>query len=223
MEVILIRHTSVDVPPGVCYGQTDVPLKATFEQEAAVTAAGLKAFLPFDKVYTSPLTRCVRLAAYCGYPDATRDRRIMEINFGAWEMKPFQTNDDPRLKEWYADYLNVAATGGESFAMQYQRVSQFLDELKKELAKIREIAIERTRMQKLRDFQKKLASLTFLDPACGSGNFLTETYISLRKLENEILYELQKGQVTLGAVTNPIKVSIKQFYGIEINDFVYSV
>lgn len=131
MEVILIRHTSVDVPPGVCYGQTDVPLKATFEQEAAVTAAGLKAFLPFDKVYTSPLTRCVRLAAYCGYPDATRDRRIMEINFGAWEMKPFQTNDDPRLKEWYADYLNVAATGGESFAMQYQRVSQFLDELKK--------------------------------------------------------------------------------------------
>lgn len=49
MEVILIRHTSVDVPTGVCYGQTDVPLRATFEQEAAVTAAGLKAFLPFDK------------------------------------------------------------------------------------------------------------------------------------------------------------------------------
>ena len=116
MEVILIRHTSVDVPPGVCYGQTDVPLKATFEQEAAVTAAGLKAFLPFDKVYTSPLTRCVRLAAYCGYPDATRDRRIMEINFGAWEMKPFQTNDDPRLKEWYADYLKKS---------DYQRVAIF--------------------------------------------------------------------------------------------------
>lgn len=130
MEVILIRHTSVDVPPGVCYGQTDVPLKATFEQEAAATAAGLKQWKPFDKVYTSPLTRCVRLAAYCGYPDAECDRRIMEINFGAWEMKPFETNDDPRLKEWYADYLNVAATGGESFAMQYQRVSRFLDELK---------------------------------------------------------------------------------------------
>lgn len=55
----------------------------------------------------------------------------MEINFGSWEMKPFDCNDDPRLQQWYADYLNVAATGGESFAMQYQRVSQFLDELKK--------------------------------------------------------------------------------------------
>ena len=53
----------------------------------------------------------------------------MEINFGEWEMKPFDANDDPRLQEWYADYLNVAATGGESFAMQYQRVSHFLDEL----------------------------------------------------------------------------------------------
>ena len=131
MEVILIRHTSVDVPPGVCYGQTDVPLKPTFEAEAAVTAENLKAYLPFDHVYTSPLTRCVRLATYCGYPDAERDKRIMEINFGDWEMKPFEQNEDPRLQEWYADYINVAATGGESFAMQYRRVSQFLDELKK--------------------------------------------------------------------------------------------
>ena len=130
MEVILIRQTSVDVPPGVCYGQTDVPLKRTFEQEAAVTQENLKAFLPFDHVYTSPLTRCVRLATYCGYPDAERDKRIMEINFGSWEMEPFDRNDDPRLQEWYADYLNVAATGGESFAMQYRRVSDFLDELK---------------------------------------------------------------------------------------------
>ena len=132
MEVILIRHTSVDVPPGVCYGQTDVPLKPTFEAEAAVTAENLKAYLPFDHVYTSPLTRCVRLATYCGYPDAERDKRIMEINFGDWEMKPFEQNEDPRLQEWYADYINVAATGGESFAMQYRRVSQFLDELKNE-------------------------------------------------------------------------------------------
>lgn len=129
MEIILIRHTSVDVPPRICYGQTDVPLKPTFEQEAAVTMEKLKACLPFDHVYTSPLTRCVCLATYCGYPDAEKDRRIMEINFGEWEMKPFDDNNDPRLKEWYADYLNVVATGGESFSMQYRRVSQFLDEL----------------------------------------------------------------------------------------------
>lgn len=131
MKLTLIRHTSVDVPPGVCYGQSDVPLKASFEEEAAVTRGNLEALSPFDYVYVSPLTRCVRLADYCGYPDAERDRRIMEINFGAWEMKPFDRNDDPRLQEWYADYLNVAATGGESFAMQYRRVSAFLDELKR--------------------------------------------------------------------------------------------
>ncbi len=131
MEIILIRHTSVDVAPGVCYGQTDVPLKPAFEEEAAITAENLKVYTPFDHVYTSPLTRCVRLATYCGYLHAERDKRLMEINFGSWEMKPFDLNDDPRLQEWYADYLNVAATGGESFAMQYKRVSQFLDELKK--------------------------------------------------------------------------------------------
>ena len=129
MEIILIRHTSVDVPPGVCYGQTDVPLKDTFEEEARRTLQTLEAYKPFDHVYTSPLTRCTRLATFCSYPDAEQDKRLMEINFGEWEMKPFDANDDPRLQEWYADYLNVAATGGESFAMQYQRVSHFLDEL----------------------------------------------------------------------------------------------
>lgn len=130
MEIILIRHTSVDVPPGVCYGQTDVPLKDTFEEEARRTLQTLETYKPFDHVYTSPLTRCTRLATFCGYPDAEQDKRLMEINFGEWEMKPFDANDDPRLQEWYADYLNVAATGGESFAMQYQRVSHFLDELR---------------------------------------------------------------------------------------------
>lgn len=134
MEVILIRHTSVDVPPGVCYGQTDVPLRDSFEQEASVTAGNLKSYRPhgknFDHVYTSPLSRCTRLATCCGYPDAERDKRLMEINFGRWEMKNFEQIDDPRLKEWYADYMNVAATDGESFAMQYRRVSNFLDELK---------------------------------------------------------------------------------------------
>lgn len=84
MVVYLIRHTSVDVPQGVCYGQTDVPLNPTFEEEAAQTSARLKG-LQFDKVYMSPLTRCVRLATFCGYPDGERDDRIKEINFGDWE------------------------------------------------------------------------------------------------------------------------------------------
>ncbi len=100
----------------------------------------------------------------------------------------------------------------------------FLDDLKKELGEICEIAVEKTRKRKLEDFQNKLASLTFLDPACGSGNFLTETYISLRRLENEVLRILSHGQISFGdAVYNPIQVSIGQFYGIEINDFAVTV
>ena len=99
----------------------------------------------------------------------------------------------------------------------------FMYDLNKEFEQIKEIKQEKNKNKKLEEFQNKIANLTFLDPACGSGNFLTETYISLRKLENEILFELLKGQITLGAITNPIKVSISQFYGIEINDFAVTV
>lgn len=100
----------------------------------------------------------------------------------------------------------------------------FLDELKKEFSDICEIAVERTKERKLKEFQKKLASLNFLDPACGSGNFLTETYLSLRRLENEVLRVLSHGQIAFGyADWNPIQVSLGQFYGIEINDFAVTV
>ena len=77
--------------------------------------------------------------------------------------------------------------------------------------------------QKLLAFQDKLASLTFFDPACGSGNFLTESYLSLRRLENEVISVLYLGQSIIGEFSNPIKVDIHQFYGIEINDFAVSV
>ena len=99
----------------------------------------------------------------------------------------------------------------------------FMDRLKTEFNEIKQIAVARTKKAKLIAFQKKIAGLKFLDPACGSGNFLTETYISLRRLENEILNELQEGQIVLGEAVNPIQVSISQFYGIEINDFAVTV
>ena len=98
----------------------------------------------------------------------------------------------------------------------------FLDGLKAELSEIVGIAVERTRKAKLEAFQRKLAGLKFPDPACGSGNFLTETYISLRRLENEAISMLHKGQIMLD-IGNPIQVSIGQFYGIEINDFAVTV
>ena len=98
----------------------------------------------------------------------------------------------------------------------------FLNDLKREIAEIKEITVEKTRTAKLRDYQTKLASLTFLDPACGSGNFLTESYLSLRRLENEVLSLLNEDQIVM-EMLNPIKVSIHQFYGIEINDFAATV
>lgn len=100
----------------------------------------------------------------------------------------------------------------------------FLDELKEEFNQIRQTAVARTQKRKLQDFQKKLATLSFLDPACGSGNFLTETYICLRRLENDVLRILQQNQIILGdELISPIQVSISQFYGIEINDFAVTV
>lgn len=99
----------------------------------------------------------------------------------------------------------------------------FLDELQTEFHEILKIQVQKTKVKRLDEFQNKLASLTFLDPACGSGNFLTETYLSLRRLENEVIREKVGGQMTLGDVHNPIRVSIQQFYGIEINDLAVTV
>lgn len=99
----------------------------------------------------------------------------------------------------------------------------FLNELKAELAAIKSVPAVRTRERRLREFQQKLSSLVFFDPAAGSGNFLTETYLSLRRLENEVLRILLRGQISFGADFSPIQVSIAQFYGIEINDFAVTV
>ena len=100
----------------------------------------------------------------------------------------------------------------------------FLSDLRRELDDILEEKVERLRQRKLDAYQDRLASLTFLDPACGSGNFLTETYLSLRRLENEVIRERHHGQTQMAwEGLSPIKVSIHQFYGIEINDFAVTV
>ena len=108
MEIYLVRHTSVDIPAGYAYGQTDVPLRPSFEDEAEAVKKNLSGHT-FDKVWSSPLTRCTRLAAYCGYPDAEKEDRIKEISFGEWEMKSWdELSSDPR----------------------YTRVSHFLNEIR---------------------------------------------------------------------------------------------
>ncbi|MBR2546858.1 MAG: class I SAM-dependent DNA methyltransferase [Eubacterium sp.] len=102
----------------------------------------------------------------------------------------------------------------------------FLDDLKMEFEQIKNDPVERGKVRRFQEFQNKLASLKFLDPAAGSGNFLTESYLSLRRLENQVIGEIFGPQMMLvspDAGKNPIKVSINQFYGIEINDFAVTV
>lgn len=98
----------------------------------------------------------------------------------------------------------------------------FLDELRDELEEIKQVKVAKTREAKINAYREKLSKITFLDPACGSGNFLTETYISLRRLENEAIEVITQGQMLLN-FGNLIQVSISQFYGIEINDFACTV
>ena len=129
MQVYLIRHTHVGVPRGTCYGQTDVPVADTFEEEATITKHNLEGII-FDKVYSSPLTRAYMLACFCGYPEAEHDDRLKEMYMGKWEMQKYDEIKDDALQMWYKDYMHLACTGGESYQMLYARVKSFFDELK---------------------------------------------------------------------------------------------
>ena len=132
MELYLIRHTSVDVPKGFCYGATDVALRDSFAIEAEVVRERLQG-VTFDAVFTSPLSRAVKLAAYCGFGDALVDDRVKELDFGEWEMKNFDElyKYDVRFRLWCdGDYVNTPSPGGESFAGQIKRFKSFIDEKK---------------------------------------------------------------------------------------------
>lgn len=129
MKFYFIRHTSVDVPKGVIYGQTDVPLRDTFEEEASIVSSKIQ-HIDFDEVFVSPLTRCVRLADFCGFGNAVRDHRIMELNMGDWEMRRLKTATSLYEIQKRVDLLTVQPPNGESFRMLYDRVSNFIDEVR---------------------------------------------------------------------------------------------
>ena len=126
MKVYLIRHTAVDVPQGMCYGQTDVPLKASFEEESKLVQVVIKELTP-DAIFSSPLSRCTRLANSCGYSNALLDDRLKELNFGAWEGRQWDALD---MSVWENDWISSPPPQGESFIEMYDRVASFFDELK---------------------------------------------------------------------------------------------
>lgn len=129
MRLYLVRHTQVDVPQGICYGQSDVGLAGSFSEEVATIRKQLESAAPFEKAYCSPLKRCVLLTQNLT-DDFTMDERIKEHNFGDWENKNW--NDiyaSDEGKKWFEDYVNTVCPGGESFKMMLERVRDFINDL----------------------------------------------------------------------------------------------
>ena len=131
MKITIVRHTSVKCTADVCYGLSDVEVADSFETEAQQVKEML-INRTFEHVYSSPLTRCRKLAAYCGYDNPQTDARLLELNFGDWEGTRWDEITDPNLQRWYADWINECPTNGESFAAQVARVKLFLEQLKAE-------------------------------------------------------------------------------------------
>lgn len=129
MQLHLIRHTKVAVKPGICYGQSDVKLAETFWEEAEIIKKQISE-THFDKVYSSPLTRCKRLSEYLFESGINYDTRLMELNFGEWELQKWNDLRNPTVDEWMNDFVNVPCPNGESFIEMYQRIKSFLMEIK---------------------------------------------------------------------------------------------
>jgi alpha-ribazole phosphatase len=127
MEIYFIRHTAPLIEKGICYGQSDVTLAASFEQERAQ----LNAQLPdsFDAVYSSPLMRCERLASTMTERPLTLDDRLKEVDFGDWEMQSWNDIPQPELDIWMKDFVNVSPPNGESMLDLQRRVLSWWKEV----------------------------------------------------------------------------------------------
>lgn len=139
VEIHLIRHTPPDIQPGVCYGQTDLSLAKDYLQEFHKILNRID--LTNSAIYSSPLQRCLQLAEFLlqnGEPPLLnptqdskifQDSRIQELNFGQWEMKPWDEIPREELDPWAEDYVNIAPPQGESLYTMRTRVLDFIQEL----------------------------------------------------------------------------------------------
>lgn len=130
MEIYLVRHTTPLVDKGICYGQTDLEVASSF----AIESKKIKEQLPIEikdyKIYSSPLKRCKTLASYLSTNQYTIDHRLIEINFGDWEMKKWDEIPLEEIQPWYDDYVNIRTKNGESLLDVYHRTTAFLNDLK---------------------------------------------------------------------------------------------
>jgi alpha-ribazole phosphatase len=128
MEIYLIRHTRVGIEPGICYGQTDIPLADSFAEECEHVRRKLPA-LNAAIVYSSPLSRCRRLAEQLNPDDVKLDPRLMELYFGSWELKRWDDISAGSLRSWTADFVNRRCPGGESYRDQFDRAVAFWEDV----------------------------------------------------------------------------------------------
>lgn len=132
MNLHIVRHTKLNVPPGVCYGETDVEVRASFQEEAGIVKSKLDG-IRFTHCFSSPLTRCRVLAENIISYSLTiqYDDRLKELNFGQWEGKKWENLIHTlKAKQWFDDYLNNACPAGESYAILIERIRSFVDDLK---------------------------------------------------------------------------------------------
>ncbi|UYZ64270.1 alpha-ribazole phosphatase [Hymenobacter weizhouensis] len=131
MDIYLIRHTRVETAAGICYGRSDVPVAATYAQDEAAVRQRLAPVLAVGPVavFSSPLARCHCLAEALAPGPITFDDRLMEYDFGRWELQAWDQLPASELDPWMADFVHTAAPGGETFHGLQARAVGFLTEL----------------------------------------------------------------------------------------------
>lgn len=127
MQVHLIRHTKLDIGKGICYGQSDVPVANSFAEEKDRILQSLDQ--DYDMVYSSPLSRCSKLARSISSKQYRKDPRLLEMDFGDWEMKKWEDIDQIKLNAWMADFINIKPENGENLVEIYARVCAFIQDL----------------------------------------------------------------------------------------------
>ena len=131
MEVILVRHTTPKIEKGVCYGQSNIGVEKSFNEEALVIQNQLKGIDHGAYFYSSPLKRCEKLAEKLA-EKIRFDDRLKELNFGDWELKKWDDIDREILDIWMNDFVNIPPKNGESYIEMFERTSGFLKEIKGE-------------------------------------------------------------------------------------------
>ena len=121
----LIRHTSPGIAKGICYGQSDIDISRNYPQELQIIKN--KIIATDQTVYSSPLKRCTKLASDL-FTYFNTDHRLMELDFGDWELKRWDDINDEFSRKWFADYINTATPNGESCLQMYDRVKEFYEQ-----------------------------------------------------------------------------------------------